>query len=368
MKQEEHKIEQVFKNAFDDFNPEVSPNVWSRISEQLAVPASPSLQPSQVVVKTVSTKLTATASWIIGGITAVAITAGILLYDQREITNKKEIESVKVQSNQDITKDKAKQTINPLITEIRTFNKDQDVIIKTQQVESIEMASVDKSANAINAPSSLETSISNAGDRNLTSQPVTSANPVVKKADANKEATIDQETHHKPTKNVENATVSLLMLVNSTVGFAPMQVAGMLNRENLNGDWDFGDGGQQLKSNAITHKYLKPGTYSLQCQTSETIVSKTIEVIGQITSVFTPNGDGINDYFSVEAANLVSMNIILFDRNGRKTTELNNVTERWDGLLPNGGLAPTGTYFYELFATTNLGKEIKQRGTISLFR
>jgi len=74
--------------------------------------------------------------------------------------------------------------------------------------------------------------------------------------------------------------------------------------------------------------------------------------IGEIVNnVFTPDGDGINDYFVFDLPVLIqeSNTVSIYNRWGdliRKIDDYNNVENVWDGANEQGVLVPAGTYFY----------------------
>ena len=74
----------------------------------------------------------------------------------------------------------------------------------------------------------------------------------------------------------------------------------------------------------------------------------------KIPNIFTPNGDGINDYFEIgygeEGKPINDLNVYflsnkltIFNRWGRIVYESNDYKNDWDG-----GKLPDGTYFYVL--------------------
>jgi gliding motility-associated-like protein len=77
-----------------------------------------------------------------------------------------------------------------------------------------------------------------------------------------------------------------------------------------------------------------------------------------ISTVFSPNGDGLNDYF------MKGYKVIIFDRFGRKIHE---GEDGWDGRY-KGKEAPVDTYFYVLFYRNVKGKEFQEKGSITLVR
>lgn len=86
-------------------------------------------------------------------------------------------------------------------------------------------------------------------------------------------------------------------------------------------------------------------------------------------NTFTPNGDGINDYFSVSIVGLASFKSLkIFDRYGQLVFLTTSSTTPWDGSL-NGKQLPPGTYYW-LFEGINsyYGTKVTQGGSITLLR
>jgi gliding motility-associated-like protein len=98
-----------------------------------------------------------------------------------------------------------------------------------------------------------------------------------------------------------------------------------------------------------------------------------------VPNVFTPNGDGVNDNFTLLTTGLTDVTCTIFDRWGVKMYDVKsdkgNIS--WDGKNFGGKEVPEGTYFYILKATgadgkdkwtDKDGKEVKMEGTIRLYR
>ena len=68
---------------------------------------------------------------------------------------------------------------------------------------------------------------------------------------------------------------------------------------------------------------------------------------------FTPNGDGVNDFFVIENIDKYPNNKVhIFNRWGNKiynTVNYNNSNNHWDGKTNSGQAVTSGTYFYILF-------------------
>lgn len=85
----------------------------------------------------------------------------------------------------------------------------------------------------------------------------------------------------------------------------------------------------------------------------------------EINNVFTPNGDGINDFFEVQADGEIEQctNVQIFNRFGTKAFETTNGVSVWDGRSAAGEPYPSGTYFYIVSVNG-----IDFKGTLTLLR
>ncbi|WP_430965819.1 gliding motility-associated C-terminal domain-containing protein [Spongiimicrobium sp. 2-473A-2-J] len=86
---------------------------------------------------------------------------------------------------------------------------------------------------------------------------------------------------------------------------------------------------------------------------------------GALFNQFSPNGDGFNDFLTVNCSDLFpTSNLQVFDRYGYSVFEANGYDNTWDGTGDNGQL-PNGTYFYIL--DLGDGTEV-QKGWIQIIR
>lgn len=86
-----------------------------------------------------------------------------------------------------------------------------------------------------------------------------------------------------------------------------------------------------------------------------------------VPSIFSPNGDGSNDYFKVYGRCLVKIQLYVYDRWGNKIYYSDDINEGWDGTF-NGKLMNSGTYVYLLHATTLYGETHELKGNVTLTR
>ncbi|MCX6231181.1 MAG: gliding motility-associated C-terminal domain-containing protein [Bacteroidetes bacterium] len=88
-----------------------------------------------------------------------------------------------------------------------------------------------------------------------------------------------------------------------------------------------------------------------------------------IPNAFTPNSDGLNDYFKVETAGeFTEYHMVIYNRWGNLIFESNNPNVGWDGKY-NGNEIESGVYTYNVIFS---GKDFKQRrelnGKVTLIR
>ena len=85
-------------------------------------------------------------------------------------------------------------------------------------------------------------------------------------------------------------------------------------------------------------------------------------------TVFSPDGDGINDLFKVYGRGISDYKIEIFTRWGHMVYKSNELNEGWDGTFKGKDL-PTGTYVYKIKTSKNSDdKKLVKSGTIALVR
>jgi gliding motility-associated-like protein len=90
-----------------------------------------------------------------------------------------------------------------------------------------------------------------------------------------------------------------------------------------------------------------------------------------IPNVFTPNDDGVNDFFRIDGENLGQYEMIIFNRWGDEIYRSNNINRGWNGGI-NGYYAPDGTYNYIIKIFDLSGQPLFGKGefygTVTLLR
>jgi len=86
-------------------------------------------------------------------------------------------------------------------------------------------------------------------------------------------------------------------------------------------------------------------------------------------NAFTPNGDGLNDYYRPTGTNIIRFTMRIYNRWGAMVFSTDNIKEGWDGMI-QGGFATPDVYTYQAtFETSLVPGEIHQAaGTLVLTR
>ncbi len=132
--------------------------------------------------------------------------------------------------------------------------------------------------------------------------------------------------------------------------------------------WNTEDKGSEL---LVT----KPGTYAVTvtidgCSATDTVlVAKDCYV--DVPNVFTPNGDGVNDYFfprTLLTRSVVGFKMSIFNRWGQVIYETSSTDgQGWDGAM-NKEPQPSGVYIYLIEAVFKDGMTEQHKGNVTLLR
>ncbi len=135
--------------------------------------------------------------------------------------------------------------------------------------------------------------------------------------------------------------------------------------------WNFGDGflASDTTKNPI-YNYNSTGTYNIQLTISNGMCSdsviKTISTDFNVPNFFTPNGDGINDFFpGIDF--MYSYYVSVYNRWGNVVFNSNPSEVNWNGKH-KGKDVTEGTYFYVIKYTNNEEEEFVLKGAITLLR
>lgn len=146
--------------------------------------------------------------------------------------------------------------------------------------------------------------------------------------------------------------------------------------------WDFGDGNSSTEKSP-GHKYEAPGIYDITLivswaengECTDTITQQleifsstyTSEFNFYIPNSFTPNADGVNDYFHPIGSGIKDQLIQVYDRWGAQVYEGKGPGAQWDGTI-DGKQAHNGLYFYKIEVVDIRNDHHYYSGNVTLFR
>lgn len=138
-------------------------------------------------------------------------------------------------------------------------------------------------------------------------------------------------------------------------------------------DWQFSDGGSG-DTRTLMYTFQEAGTYYARLVvTDETGCADTVlrsilvEDDLDVPNVFTPNGDGKNDFFRVRSNGVTVYRLKIFSRSGLLVYEIESPKIIWDGKSASGNDMPAGIYFYTLQPAGDNGSR-KMKGFFQLLR
>jgi gliding motility-associated-like protein len=106
------------------------------------------------------------------------------------------------------------------------------------------------------------------------------------------------------------------------------------------------------------------------CSGHQFVTEHKVFVFPHIPDAFTPNGDGLNDRFTilgVPPENITKYNLQIFNRWGQLVFSSTEITESWDGTL-KGQDAAEGVYSWVIFYEDNKKFKTSNKGTLLLYR
>lgn len=164
-----------------------------------------------------------------------------------------------------------------------------------------------------------------------------------------------------------------------TTGFAPQTVVftNLSSPSATVFTWSFGDGNNS-SSTSPSNTYSVAGTYTVTLIASSGLCSDTATAIImiedgftiEIPNVFTPNGDNVNDMFTIKSTGVKEIQLQIFNRWGQLMYDFTGAKAAWDGITNNGEKATDGTYFYFVIAKgfDSTKEPVKKNGSLGLYR
>lgn len=372
MKKDLNDIENLFKEAFDGFEANVDPSVWGNVQSNLGSGGSVSPNnPSSLVSSTSKAVLTK----IIAGVviaTGIATSVYYVVGDDNK-TNSTSTTKV-VENNNEINQ---KESIN-------TFEQAQEStptnVVKETVLESTvpqTTITTEKQKSIKNYNNSENKAVENSESKSQSTVVSTQQNSFSEVVAVANNSTASTNSNNK--KAVEQIDLAVKIKSNILTGKAPLDVEFNAEGNAVAYSWDFGDGSEISSQENSFHTFSKPGKYTvkltaidknanpktvLQLITVEQNVNSSIK---PVSTVFSPNGDGINDIIKIEGENIKEFTAIVRDAKGNLVFEWKSLEGFWDGRDLNNQVLPKGVYYIVVVAIGDDGEKHSKKQSIQLF-
>ncbi len=367
MKNELENIDEVFKQAFDGFEANVDPSVWTSIQSSIGSSAASSVA-SGVVGKSIALK-------IVAGVVAVgAITTGAYFVSGN--LNKKSTVLTENKVVSEIVDDEQQVAIENAKEEFVEGN----IVIEDEKASSEEKVQINEdSTEDKKSQSDLENQQTNKGEVEVENQKAVendaATDGVVKKVASEK--AVSKTTVVAEKDAVINLSVNIN--VDNIKGKAPLTVQFDALGENAETYfWDFRDGSEKVNGDAPVHVFEEEGTYrvvltGIDKNGNSKDAHKTIVVekdysssLQKLPNVFSPNGDGQNDFVKVRGKNIENIQVQITDTKGNPVYFMNSLDDVWDGKDQSGNYLVQGQYLIVVVAVGTDGEKHVQKQVINL--
>jgi gliding motility-associated-like protein len=182
------------------------------------------------------------------------------------------------------------------------------------------------------------------------------------------------------TQVVDQETVIASFIADTYSGLSPLNVS-FVNTSTSGVDvgysWDLGNSTSTYTTTNCSSTYINTGAYSVTLivtkgfcvDTASTIIYVDLPSGLIAPNVITPNGDGKNDVFYLDALNIGQISMFVFDRWGLKIFDASDFGKMsWDGKNQSGNTVSDGVYYYVIKATGLDNKPYELKGIISVFK
>ena len=96
------------------------------------------------------------------------------------------------------------------------------------------------------------------------------------------------------------------------------------------------------------------------------LTTKEQESTVLLPNIFTPNGDGKNDFLSIKIGEVTEFSVVILNQANKVIYTSSNPNFSWDGLATNGELSPAGTYVYYISAKDLNGKLLTKYSSLTI--
>jgi len=320
-------FEDLFKDSFENFEADVNPSVWKNVQTALKG-VGLGLLGKMLLNKLGSSAVISIVS------SAAAVIATVFVMNGTKTETKKQTPKETVVPN--IIAEK------PTVDEIKTFLKPENNIVKTEVSPEVKPETVIPETTT-----------------------KASTTTTVKKDKKAIEALLSNDRIASISSSCVGGAVPLIINL-SNIG------SGKINK------WTFNDGSKPMTGANPVKFFDEPGIYTITLTSTNSegkvaVDSIRVEAFSNSSlapnqAEFSPNGDGVNDFFAFTSKNIINMSATIYDKTGSIVYEYKGIDGKWDGTKKNGEKAKDGIYLYVISADGADGKKYKQEGKIKLSR
>ena len=362
-------IEELFRQKLEGFEVDVPKSAWNVVKSNSNFGQS-TISTGNIAASTGSTS--SFAAGIIGGLAVSALTLvspGII---QKQLLNTNNtVSQIQLsQKNNHLTVEAKSDRIQ---TELESDNQHSINTVKGT-IQPIEEHSESTSESSIQINSLQEVS-----EESYTALEATK--PAVKKVVPVSESTVEETV---------NASFKSSIKASPVGGKTPLEVQFNAPQGVVKSVWDFGDGTKKVESLSASHEYEESGSYTVtmiaqkedgsyfmdqisvradEPKLNDQLAEETQELsLVEVPNIFTPNGDGANDVFKIEANNLTEFEIRIYNPGGALVYTSNDPDFNWNGTDRSGAQIPEGTYFYQIKAVGSDLQIHALKGSLTVLR
>lgn len=388
----EHDIEQLFQEGLKNYQPDVNPALWDKIQSKVQPGNNPQSTPndggSTSVIKTL---VQSTKFWVVCSVvTVAAITTVVVLQQNDDVQKSKELAQEKTSISEDVSTSETDNETASTINEENTVTSEQnseetilkeesnglnadptdDAVAENQEVHNAE--GTDENAEGSNTPTPVET------DKNTVQQPKETEKTPEKKKEKEVEQSPDIQKNRTivTTESAWNTGEKYTFSLNDEKNIVEIDWY-------LNGSFVGKDGSIEVTFEQEGHQKLEADVVFEDRSTK--VFQKVVDVspvsflgtfgpmeqqkgLGTLPNVFSPNGDGKNDYFEMASSNIKEFNIIIFNAQGQMVYGSEKPDFRWDGNDRYGKPLGDNEFRYSIRAVGKDGRQYQTEGSITINR
>jgi gliding motility-associated-like protein len=374
------KFEELIKQSLEQIEPEVPAHLWDNIASRISVSPPAQQAPAADGGVSAGAGMSGSAGLLKVAAAALLITGGAYVAYQMFTDKPEAVEVVAADKVENQAKNFKADKSTGAANQVAPLNieSEDNIVFEGEQVDGGESETYEGSATTISKDSdNSATSFSNLEEvtngalikTNETAGVIENQSKVVAKTGKNQSSSTLQSQNDQDVVIVEAG-----ILAGNVSGDVPLTI----NFQNMSAaksyEWDFGDGTKSYEpSPSHTFEYDSDFTVKLTITDfNGNVLKDQIEISAYLPSTlfvpnaFSPNGDGKNDYFTVEGTNVKDINFKVLRLDGSVVFEGKSLNDKWDGTDSQDPLAKN--YIYQAKAIGSNGKAIQKNGFLNAFR